>query len=158
MNKFLVLLTLSLVLSACSAGRSGPAAQQAKPNSSPVSGKTAGAQINAIRARANLPGLTRNAKLDAAARSHAADMVSNKFFAHKGSDGSTGGKRLTRAGYRWCSMAENISYGYSSQTAAIENWRKSPGHYRNIVSGKAQNYGIANVDDVWVMLVAAKGC
>lgn len=146
---------LCLALSACG---STPPTQQAKANSGPVSGSTAGAQINAIRARVGLPGLSRNATLDAAARVHASDMVKNNFFAHKGSDGSSSSKRVTRAGYRWCTVGENISMGYQSSTASIEVWRTSPGHYRNIVSRDAKEYGLAKVGKYWVMLVAAKKC
>lgn len=151
-------LALCLALSACGSDGSTPSTQQDKANSGPVSGSTAGAQINAIRARVGLPALTRNAKLDAAARAHANDMVENNFFAHKGSDGSSSSKRVTRAGYRWCTVGENISVGYASSTSSIESWRTSPGHYRNIVSRKAKEYGLANVGKYWVMLVAAKNC
>ncbi len=151
-------MALCLGLSACGSGGSTPPAQQASANSGPVSGSTAGAQINAIRARVGLPALTRNATLDAAARAHANDMVKNNFFAHEGSDGSSSSQRVTRAGYRWCTVGENISVGYSSSSSSIESWRTSPGHYRNIVSRKAKEYGLANVGKYWVMLVAAKKC
>lgn len=162
MKSIAVGMALCLVLSACvtvrNSGGGGPAAQQAEANSGPVSGNSAGAQINAIRARVDLPALRRNATLDAAARVHAADMESKNFFAHKGSDGTTGGQRMARAGYRWCSMAENISKGYSTETRAIEGWRVSPSHYRNIVSGSAKEFGLARVGKFHVMLVAEKGC
>jgi uncharacterized protein YkwD len=85
-------------------------------------------------------------------------MASKGFFSHKGSNGSTVGKRTTRAGYNWCTVAENISKGFSNETAAIESWRTSPGHYRNMTKKKVKEFGIANVGDVWVMVLAAKRC
>lgn len=158
MSRIAMGIALCFALSACSSGGSTPPTQQAVENSGPVSGNSAGAQINAIRARAGLSGLTRNTTLDAAARAHASDMARNNFFAHEGSDGSSSSKRVTRAGYRWCTVGENISVGYSSRASSIESWRTSPGHYRNIVSNRAKEYGIANVGKYWVMLVAAKKC
>ncbi len=154
----LVGLALCLGLSACSSGGSTPPAQEAEANSGPVSGETPGEQINAIRARVGLPALTRNATLDAAALTHANDMAENDFFAHKGSDGSSSSQRVKRAGYRWCTVGENLSVGYSSSSSSIETWRKSPGHYRNMISRKAKEYGLANVGKYWVLLVAAKKC
>jgi len=85
-------------------------------------------------------------------------MARRGFFSHHGSNGSTVGKRVTRAGYRWCSVAENIAKGFSSRQAVVEQWRISPGHYKNMTKRKVQEYGLAQVDDVWVMVLAAKSC
>ncbi|KEJ89892.1 CAP domain-containing protein [Sulfitobacter donghicola] len=161
MKSLAIIGAICFALSGCvvvSSSGSAPAAQQASANSGPVAAGSAGAQINAIRARVGLGGLQRNARLDAIARVHAQDMAKNKFFAHQGSDGSTAGKRATRGGYRWCTIGENISKGYSSQARTIEGWRTSPGHYRNMVNNKAQHFGMAKVGEYWVMLVAAKNC
>jgi uncharacterized protein YkwD len=45
-----------------------------------------------------------------------------------------------------------------SQTTAIEGWVNSPGHYRNLVNGKVREFGLAQVGDVWVMVLAARRC
>lgn len=150
MRHFAVGITLSLFIAAFGAAVSAP--QQAQANGA------LNQQINAIRADANLPALKRNTKLDAAAKAHAADMDRRNFFAHKGSNGSLPDQRVTRAGYRWCTVAENIANGYRDGAKVIEGWRNSQGHYRNIVSRKAKEYGLANVGDVWVMVVAARKC
>lgn len=156
MKRFAISVALCLLVAACGGTVSAP--QQAQAGGTSVSGGTSGAQINAIRAAANRPPLTRNATLDAAARSHAADMASGSFFAHKGSNGSLPDDRVTRAGYKWCTISENIAEGFRDSAVVIEGWRTSPGHHRNIVSAKAKEYGLANVDDVWVMVIAARKC
>lgn len=117
-----------------------------------------GGGLNAIRAGANLPPVSRNAVLDAVAQRHAQDMAANGFFAHKGSNGSTVGKRVQRAGYRWCSVAENIAKGFPTREATVEQWRRSPSHYKNMTKRRVKEYGIAQVGDIWVMVLAAKRC
>ncbi|KIN71601.1 Allergen V5/Tpx-1 related protein [Sulfitobacter guttiformis KCTC 32187] len=123
-----------------------------------VIGGPAADRLNNIRARAGLGAVSRNPILDAAALRHADDMVSANFFSHTGSNGSTVGKRVKAAGYRWCTVAENINKGYSGRSAAIEAWRTSPSHFRNMTNPKVRHFGLANVGDVWVMVLAAKRC
>lgn len=150
MKKFAIGITLWLFVAAFGVFVSAP--QHAHANAA------LDQQINAIRSDASLPELKRNPKLDAAAKAHAADMARRNFFAHKGSNGSLPGQRVTRAGYRWCTVAENIAQGFRDGSKVIEGWRRSRGHCRNMVSRKATEYGLANVGDVWVMVVAAHKC
>lgn len=102
--------------------------------------------------------MTRNATLEAAARAHANDMVQRNFFSHSGSNGSTVGKRVRALGYRYCIVAENISKGHRTQTAVMQGWANSSGHYRNMVNRKVSEFGLANVGDVWVMVLASRNC
>ena len=158
MTRTALMIALSLSLAACGGTTTpGPGTPPPPAKQAPAAGLSANAQINAIRASAGRSAVTRNAKLDAAARGHAQDMITNNFFGHTGSKGSTAGKRATRAGFKWCAVNENINKGYPGRTAAIEGWRTSPGHYRNMVAANVTQYGLANVGDVWVM-VMAKGC
>ncbi len=156
MKRHAIWAILCLFIAACGGTVSAP--QQSQIAGFTTSGDSVSAQINTIRAGANRPPLARSAALDAAARSHASDMASRSFFSHKGSNGGTVGKRTTRAGYRWCMVSENIAKGYRNGSTVIENWRRSPGHYSNIVSPKAKEYGLANVGEVWVMVIGAKKC
>jgi uncharacterized protein YkwD len=152
---------LCFVLAACSPTSPAPLAQSAQPGEViRVAGNSgsADARINAIRAQAGLQAVRRNRTLDDAARAHAGDMAQRNFFSHTGSNGSSAGQRVKAAGYRWCMVAENIAKGYSSQGAAIETWRTSRSHYRNITHRTAREYGLANVGNVWVMVLAAKNC
>ena len=134
------------------------AVPQTAPVYSTSSGSSAREVVNAIRASANKTGVRRNPTLDSVARAHAQDMAARDFFSHTGSNGSNVAQRVKRAGYRWCFVAENISKGYTSQNAAIESWRASPGHYRNLVSPKSREFGLANAGKYWVMVLASKSC
>lgn len=158
MIRFVMSAAVCLIISGCSEGESTPQATKSRVDAPAILGSSSHAQLNAIRARANRPAVKRSAVLDAAAQAHAKDMASKGFFSHTGSNGSTVDKRVSRAGYRWCTVAENISKGYPNQAAAIESWRASPGHYRNLTKKKVKEFGIANVGDVWVMVLAAKKC
>lgn len=132
--------------------------QPAQTARSVVSGASAQAQINSIRANAGLSAVRRDAQLDAAALAHARDMAAQNFMGHTGSDGSKVGQRVLRTGYRWCALAENVSQGYRSEARAIEGWRVSPAHYRNITNTQVTHFGIASVDGFRVMVVAARRC
>jgi uncharacterized protein YkwD len=55
-------------------------------------------------------------------------------MSHTGSDGSDMGQRITRAGYRWGSAAENVASGFTSAQSVFNGWMNSPGHRDNILS------------------------
>ncbi|GGX50647.1 hypothetical protein GCM10007385_18930 [Tateyamaria omphalii] len=117
---------------------------------------TALAAINAERAAQNRVPLVYDAKLEAAARAHAEDMVRAGFFAHTGSDGSDIGQRLDRVGYRYCFGAENIAAGQRSLSEVMTSWMGSRGHRRNILHRKAEAVGLARAPgNTWVMVLAA---
>lgn len=152
-------LAICAILAACSDGSSlAPETATPQRQSPVVAGNSNKSQLNAIRAKAGVPAVTRNPDLDAAALAHATDMNSKAFFGHEGSNGSTVGKRVKRAGYRWCTVAENIAEGYPNRAVVMERWRTSPGHYRNMTKRKVKEFGMARVGDVWVMVLAAKRC
>ncbi|MEP3441291.1 MAG: CAP domain-containing protein [Sulfitobacter sp.] len=156
MRRVLMCSAMALFLVGCSAGQ-GPVND---PQSAALAGTTTPvrAQINAIRASAGVGQVKRNAKLDRAALAHARDMAANNFLSHTSSDGSDLRRRVERAGYDWCSLGENVSRGYRSDQAAIEQWRTSPGHYRNMIKGKAREFGMANVNGFRVMVLGASNC
>ena len=114
------------------------------------------AAINAERTAQNRVPLVYDAKLEAAARAHAEDMVRAGFFAHTGSDGSDIGQRLDRAGYRYCFGAENIAAGQRSLSEVMASWMGSREHRRNILHRKAEAVGLARAPgNTWVMVLAA---
>jgi uncharacterized protein YkwD len=83
------------------------------------------------------PALTR------AARAHSRDMVERDFFSHTGSDGSTPGQRVTRAGYRWRMVGENIASGVRTPRDAVAGWLASPHHCANIMTAGFRQMGVA---------------
>ena len=74
-------------------------------------------------------------RLTTAARAHSADMVSQNFFSHTGSNGSTFAARETAAGYpQRGASAENIAWGYRTAKDVMTGWMNSPGHRANILN------------------------
>ena len=107
------------------------------------------------------PPLERSPVLDAAARNHAKDMANNSFLAHTGSDGSNPGDRVTRAGYEWRVVAENVAAGQTSADDVAATWLESPGHCANLMDAKYSETGIAYAlnpgdgrDIYWVQVYA----
>src|SRR5262249_11438442 len=57
--------------------------------------------VNAERSKVGCSALTLNATLTKAAQAHSDDMAAHQNMSHTGSDGSSPGDRITRAGYSW---------------------------------------------------------
>ncbi|RLN75763.1 hypothetical protein BBJ28_00010210 [Nothophytophthora sp. Chile5] len=99
------------------------------------------AAVNKERAARGLPALCRNSKLQSAAQKHSSDMASHNYMSHTGSDGSSMSQRITAAGYRWTSIAENVAAGQKDVTAVMTSWMNSSGHKANILSSKSKMFG-----------------
>ncbi len=89
--------------------------------------------------------VTWNCTLVKAAEIHNADMSTNNFFAHEGSDGLKAGARLDRVGYNWSTYGENLAAGFIEPKEAMEALLASPGHCRNIMGKKYEEFGAASV-------------
>jgi uncharacterized protein YkwD len=87
--------------------------------------------------------LQASALLTRAALIHAQDMAARNFFEHEGSDGSLAATRVTRVGYEWRSVGENIAAGSATAENVVDGWLKSPGHCANVMSDKFTEMGIA---------------
>ncbi len=102
--------------------------------------------INNARASNNLPALTLNAKLSAAAQAHSNDMACNDFVDHVGSDGSTWFTRIQAQGYTYTYASENIYVGNPTfggdANGAFTWWMNSQIHRDNILSPKITQIGI----------------
>jgi uncharacterized protein YkwD len=116
-------------------------------------------EINALRATGCKCGATKmppvkplqwNAVLELAAQRHADDMLKHKRMSHTGSNGSDPAKRVTKAGYEWSAVAENIAQGYKSVEEVVAGWQKSPGHCRNMMKATYTEIGAARSGDYWV--------
>lgn len=93
------------------------------------------------------PPLRGNAQLDQAAAVHARDMATHSYMAHEGRDGSTFDDRISRAGYRWRSVAENVAAGQPSADEVVRDWLKSPGHCANLMNPVFTEMGVAFATD-----------
>lgn len=112
---------------------------------SPAEAAQALAQTNAVRARAGLPALRTNARLQAAAEGHACDMARRGTMTHVGSTTSGPAARVKAQGYRPSITAENIAAGAAGVfdlDGTLAQWSASPGHRANILLPMMREYGV----------------
>ncbi len=94
-----------------------------------------------------------NDNLANAAQQHADDMHDNQFIGHYGSGGSRIGQRVTKAGYNWKSVAENVAWNIRTTKGAVIGWKNSPGHCRSMMGGYTE-MGAARKGRYWVQVFA----
>jgi uncharacterized protein YkwD len=129
------------------AAASAPAsAASSAPSSSGATARVV-ALVNSARGKAGCSALTVNAKLTKAAQSHSDDMSDNESMSHTGSDGSSPGDRITRAGYDWRTYGENVAYGYPTPESVMAGWMSSPGHKANILNCAFKEIGVGLAQD-----------
>lgn len=103
---------------------------------------------NEYRESKGLTHLQYNQKLAQAAQKHSEWMAEKSRMSHTGKNRSSPGDRIKEQGYSWRSCAENIAYGYRTPQAAMEGWKDSPGHNRNILGKNLQiGVGYAEASD-----------
>lgn len=153
-------LRLVLVFCASVFGTSAAAACVAPSNVNQLATEIAAGLNEGRRANGEAP-LRFNRKLGRAAMVHACDMVVHDFFDHSGTDGSTIQTRVRNAGYDDCIVAENIAWGYPRSEQIISGWLNSPGHRRNMLHPRLEEFGIGITQGpkgpYWV-LVVGKQC
>jgi uncharacterized protein YkwD len=110
-------------------------------NSLRASGAVCGARGSFAPAAA----LAWNDVLTQAALGHAADMAAHDHFSHTSLDGSTLAQRVSRAGYAWSLVAENIAAGQPSVQSVMASWIASDGHCANLMNPGLHDIGLACV-------------
>ena len=123
---------------------------------------------NAARAAAGLKPVADDGRLAGAARAHAGDMVTRRFFSHTSPSGGTLADRLDAVGWRGERGGEVLAYGCGAlQTplATVVGWLESPAHRALLlerdfdIAGAALASG-APVDGceglTWAMVLGAK--
>lgn len=122
--------------------------------------------VNTIRAQGAMcagtamppvPTLTADTRLDSAARAHAADMAARAYFSSTTPDSVTLGNRLTRIGYDWGFLAENIARGSTSEQRILQSWMQNESQCRNIMESRYSQAGIAYepLGRLWVFTLAS---
>ncbi|MGH8229818.1 MAG: CAP domain-containing protein [Steroidobacteraceae bacterium] len=110
--------------------------------------------VNQARSRARRCGaqefaparpLAPSSRLRRAALEHSRDMAAHDLFSHEGSDHSTPGERVTRTGYPWSAVGENIAAGQTTARQVVDAWLASPEHCANIMEPRFTHTGIAYV-------------
>ncbi|MFL4902132.1 CAP domain-containing protein [Streptomyces sp. MMS24-I2-30] len=98
--------------------------------------------VNAERGKAGCSDLKLNDTLTKAAQAHSDDMAAHKNMSHTGSDGTSPGDRITKAGYTWSAYGENVAYGFSTPEQVMSAWMSSPGHKANILNCGFKEIGV----------------
>lgn len=97
--------------------------------------------VNAARATHNLAPLQWNARLAQAAAAHAADLQSCLKLAHQGCDGSDLPLRVSRAGYAFRRISENLALCPCDAATVVPLWMNSEGHRRNLLDPNVTELG-----------------
>lgn len=99
-------------------------------------------------------------QLAQAADAHARDMAARGFFDHIGSDGSSPAERVSRTGYLWQLVGENLAYatpGHFDAVRVVDAWLTSPTHCANLLNPDFSELGAAVVRaelEYWVQVLA----
>ena len=120
--------------------------------------------INDERAKTGLPALTVDAKLTAAAKAHATDMLCNNYLSHNGLNGSTPQSRVEAAGFKASLVLEDLyalhpSYGGNPQSA-FNWWMSDPNSKADLLNANTTMFGVAYVtsdESLWRLLCGRFG-
>lgn len=115
--------------------------------------RTAGCTCGATR-MPPVAALRLNNQLRVAAQAHANDMATMGKMQHGGSDGSNVSTRVTRAGFDWTAVAENIAWNQRSVEAVVNAWINSEGHCKNLMNERYQFMGFGETDFYWAQVFA----
>ena len=90
----------------------------------------------------NKTGTLKHSKLlAAAAQNKAEDMTKRDYWSHSTPDGKQPWQFITEAGYRYSVASENLAYGFSSPSDAINGWMKSSAHKQAMLDPLASEVG-----------------
>jgi uncharacterized protein YkwD len=89
------------------------------------------------------PLLSLNASLERAALEHSRDMAINGYMDHTGRDGSSPADRITRTGYKWRMVGENLASGIMTPEETVAGWLQSPHHCENLMTSRFTEMGVA---------------
>lgn len=156
---FLFTIAFILLISSCAI----PSRAQENDNEPGFNAKALLRQINTVRTKGcncggvrypAVPPVKWNAKLENAAIAHSNYMQRANRLTHTGRNGTTPGRRITAAGYRWSYMAENVAMGQQSTGQVMRSWLQSPAHCKNIMSPYVSEIGAALSGRYWTLDLA----
>ncbi|MFL6605329.1 MAG: CAP domain-containing protein [Steroidobacteraceae bacterium] len=81
--------------------------------------------------------------LERAAADHSQEMANHDYMDHTGRDSSSPADRVTRAGYKWSSIGENLASGVMTAEAVVNGWVGSPHHCENLMSPRFTEMSVA---------------
>lgn len=97
--------------------------------------------VNEERRQRGLTPLRLQHQLNFAAQSYAEDMLARDFYGHESPEGTTVMDRARAAGYRGRMTGENLANGVESVDLVMQEWMKSEGHRKNILSRRFREVG-----------------
>ena len=89
------------------------------------------------------PPLASSAALAQVALAYARDMAAWGYMDHTGRDGSTPAQRVTRGGYRWSEVGENLASGVMTPEQVVGGWLASAEHCGNLMDPRYRHMGVA---------------
>jgi uncharacterized protein YkwD len=93
-----------------------------------------------------------NGRLERAAEAHTVDMVIHAYFAHVGTDGSSVGDRVSRVGYDWRRVGENLARANRTAPEVVQLWLDSPAHCANLMHPGFSEMGVYEQDGYWTQV------
>lgn len=114
-----------------------------KPSASSSDAQTVLDKVNATRANAGAAPLVLDSALNQAAQVRAAELAVK--YGHTRPNGNGFKTAVSDQGISFSAVAENISAGYGSSSAAVDGWIASSGHYSNIVDTSFTKMGFAKI-------------
>lgn len=161
----LAALALALALSGCGLfgfGGDGPTATVPNvPRERTVSPARAAELINAYRAERGRPALAVDPQLNAIAAETARELARRDRLKTEMHSAAGLARRLDAAGYPALRAAENLGAGYPTLAMAVDGWKSSREHNRNLLRRDMSRMGIglALTDQgvfksYWVLLLA----
>ncbi len=110
--------------------------------SSEITVSTIYSLTNQSREENNIPDLTYNLKLEAAAQSKADDMLAKGYFAHETPDGKTPWDFIIAQKYSYLAAGENLAIDFVQAEDVNDAWMHSPGHRANILNKNFEEIGV----------------
>ena len=99
--------------------------------------------VNNERSQRNIPILTTNSKLTAAAAYKASDMINRNYFAHVDPDGHYIWDKIIAEGYTpYTILGENLAVDFSDTEGLIAAWIDSPTHRENMLNPSFKDQGM----------------
>ncbi|MCR5057060.1 MAG: CAP domain-containing protein [Clostridiales bacterium] len=114
-----------------------------KPTASSSDAQAVLDKVNEERAKSGAAPLVLDSTLNQAAQVRAAELAQS--YGHTRPNGSSPKTAVSEQGLSFTRVAENISAGYGSSSAAADGWISSSGHHDNIVNPDFTKMGFAKI-------------
>ena len=105
------------------------------------------ADTNRLRQANNLPALSLNSQLTAAATAKARDMAARNYWSHQTPDGQPPWLFVAEQGYNYQSLAENLATGFDNEATVVSAWQASGSHRANMLNAAYREVGFGSAND-----------